>query len=287
MDTLTPLIDRHLHRALPVEVAVSGREVLRQFPAAESLLVYGSVLRDVPAVETLIDFYVIVNSRRGVSPSKAGAFFGNVLPPNVYFVQTVHEGRILRSKCTVVTADAFSAFVASKTRSPYFWARFSQPCVLAFARDSLARMRAVQLVAQAVRTAYAHARTLAPDGDPLAQWKHLYYETYRTELRPEGSNRAGDIVDRSRDYYLSVAKAAASEVPSSMNWQLLRAEGKVLTLLRLCKAAFTFQGGADYAAWKIERHTGEKLELKDWQRKHPIIAGIALLPQLLRKRIIR
>jgi hypothetical protein len=287
MDTLTPLIDKLVHRSFPVEVTVMGNEVLRLFPAAESLLVYGSVLRGVPAEETLIDFYVVASSRRGISPSAVGAFFGNLLPPNVYFVQTMHEGRILRSKCTVVTANAFSAFVERDTRSAYFWARFSQPCVLAFAKDSLARIRVVQLVSQAVRTAFGHARALAPDTDPIAQWKSLYSETYRTELRPEDSNRAGDIVDRNSDYYLAIARAASNEVPSPMNWRLLRFEGKILTVLRLCKAAFTFQGGADYAAWKIERHTGEKLELKDWQRKHPIIAGIALLPRLLRKKIIR
>ncbi len=287
MDMLTPLVDRMLHRKLPIEVAAMANDVLLQFPAAEALLVYGSVLRGAPVEDTLIDFYVVVSSRRGMSPSFAGAVFGNLLPPNVYFTQANLDGKVLRAKCTVVTAEAFSNFVARETRSPYFWARFSQPCVIAYARDSLARMRAVQLVAQAVRTAYGHARNLAPDSDPLAQWKSLYFETYKTELRPESGNRAGEIVDRNREYYLAAANAAAAEAPNSLNWKLLRLEGKILTILRLCKAAFTFQGGADYAAWKIERHTGEQLQLKDWQRKHPIIAGIVLLPRLLRKNVIR
>ncbi len=63
--------------------------------------------------------------------------------------------------------------------------------------------------------------------------------------------------------------------------------GKGWSVLRLIKAAFTFQGGADYIAWKIERHSGEKIILTDWQRRHPIIAGLLLLPALLRKGAIR
>ncbi len=287
MDTLVSLIDHMLHAALPDEVNAICGEVMRQFPETESLLVYGSILRGVPIHETLTDVYAVVSSRRGVSPSTAGRFFGNLLPPNVYFVQAAHQGRVLHCKCTVVTAEAFSDFVSRDTRSPYFWARFSQPCVLAYARDSLARIRAVELVSQAVRSAYARAKALAPQGDSLMQWKALYGETYRTEIRPESGNRAGEIVDRNRDYYLAATQAASGVVPVRMNWKLARFEGKILTVFRLCKAAFTFQGGADYAVWKIERHTGERIELKDWQRKHPIIAGVGLLPRLLRKKVIR
>ena len=49
----------------------------------------------------------------------------------------------------------------------------------------------------------------------------------------------------------------------------------------LIKAAFTFEGGASYAAWKIERHSGRKITLSPWQRRHPVLAGLLLLPQLL------
>ena len=60
-------------------------------------------------------------------------------------------------------------------------------------------------------------------------------------------------------------------------WALRRACGKALNALRLAKAAFTFEGGADYIAWKIERHSGVALELADWQRRHPLLAAPALL----------
>ena len=53
------------------------------------------------------------------------------------------------------------------------------------------------------------------------------------------------------------------------------------------KAAFTFEGGADYAAFKIERHTGRKIEVTPWQRRHPLLAGLLMLPKLLRSRALR
>ena len=53
------------------------------------------------------------------------------------------------------------------------------------------------------------------------------------------------------------------------------------------KAAFTFTGGIDYVAWKIERHSGQKVELSDWQKRHPIIAGLLLLPKLLKSGAVR
>jgi hypothetical protein len=57
--------------------------------------------------------------------------------------------------------------------------------------------------------------------------------------------------------------------------------------MRLVKAAFTFQGGADYIVWKIERHSGEKIVLTYWQKRHPIIAGLMLLGPLLRSGAVR
>ena len=46
-------------------------------------------------------------------------------------------------------------------------------------------------------------------------------------------------------------------------------------------------GGADYIVWKIERHSGEKIVLSPWQRRHPLLAAPLLLPRLLRRGAIR
>jgi hypothetical protein len=46
-------------------------------------------------------------------------------------------------------------------------------------------------------------------------------------------------------------------------------------------------GGADYIVWKINRHAGTAFELKPWQRRHPLLGAISLLPRLLKSGAIR
>ena len=58
--------------------------------------------------------------------------------------------------------------------------------------------------------------------------------------------------------------------------------GKSLNVARLIKAAFTFEGAARYAAWKIERHTGVAVPLTPWREKHPVLAAPGVLWDLWR-----
>ena len=55
----------------------------------------------------------------------------------------------------------------------------------------------------------------------------------------------------------------------------------------LAKAAFTYAGGIDYLAWKINRHAGTKIEIKPWQRRWPLVAALVLVPRLLVKGAVK
>jgi hypothetical protein len=83
------------------------------------------------------------------------------------------------------------------------------------------------------------------------------------------------------------ALEAARSLRPSGSWILRRIEGKALSILRLAKASLTFAGGADYIAWKINRHAGTDIQLKPWQRRHPLLAGLSLLPRLLKSGAVR
>jgi hypothetical protein len=285
MDKLAPLVRQSLGRKIPHEIEVMRDEVLRTFPAADFILTYGSTLRGVSPFETLIDFYVAMPNARGISKSRISRIMAELIPPNVYYLEIGQAQYQLRCKCTVLTSRTFAKGVAAKTRNPYFWARFSQPCALVYARDTVAALRATAIVTQAIRTSAAHAKAL--HDDPITQWSELYRATYRTELRPEDKSRAGGIVDLYKDWYGAISAAIPEQDTRHQNWFIARIEGKFLSVLRLVKAAFTFKGGADYAAWKINRHAGSKIEVSDWQRKHPILAGLMMLPRLMRDKLIR
>jgi hypothetical protein len=95
------------------------------------------------------------------------------------------------------------------------------------------------------------------------------------------------LVEANIEYYRTVSELLGNTALPKANWRARRFQGRALSIARLIKAGFTFQGGADYAAWKIERHTGQHIPLTDWQRRHPVIAGLMLLPKLLRRGAIK
>ena len=115
--------------------------------------------------------------------------------------------------------------------------------------------------------------------------------TYSAELRAERTGRASSVVDADRARFERFSEPAIASIPagrtSPASWGRRRFEGKLLSVLRLAKASTTFAGGADYIAWKINRHAGTDIKLKAWQRRFPLLAAISLLPRLLRSGAVR
>ena len=90
-----------------------------------------------------------------------------------------------------------------------------------------------------------------------------FSETYRTELRAEGPDRARELYRTHAARYDAIAtevdrgqEARSDQAAALRRWRKRRILGKVLSVLRLLKAAFTFQDGAAYLASKIEQHSG-------------------------------
>ena len=98
------------------------------------------------------------------------------------------------------------------------------------------------------------------------------------------------IVERDANFYRELTRALP-DVPAASDgertWKQFRSRGKRAQIMRLAKASFTFAGGADYIAWKINRHAGTDIQLKPWQRRWPLLAAISLLPRLLRTGAVR
>ena len=70
-------------------------------------------------------------------------------------------------------------------------------------------------------------------------------------------------------------------------WALRRAQGKLLSLLRLVKGLFTFDGGLDYIAWKLSRHSGETIVIPDKVRRRPLLHLWGFFWGLYRRGIFR
>lgn len=248
-----------------------------------AVLAYGSALRDANPENTLIDFYVLTQTIDGVSENFLSRALCQKIPPNVYYAEALLEEKNYRCKYAVLPMELLAQKLKPTTANPYFWVRFAQPMQIIWTKDDLARKRVQQLLIRAMETANAHARELAPSLSVSERWTELFRNTYRTELRPENSSRASLIVELQCEHFETITKYAKTVTPAAMPWSLRRWQGKALSVARLLKAAFTFQGGVDYAAWKIKRHSGVDIPITDWHRRHPILASIVLLPKLLRK----
>ena len=301
---LRALVRARLTATVPDELKTLAKAAAARHGGAEgvrAVLAYGSTLRDASFSETLADLYVLTADFSHVSSSRLARLGCRLLPPNVYYLSVAQGKEALRAKYAVLPLAQFREWVQPDVDNPYFWARFAQPSRLVWAADEAA-MRAVEdAVVDAIFTALTTAAILTqmPRPDWRTLWVTLLSATYRTELRVERPGRAQAIVAADEDWYCGTVRAmfgVAEDIclpdwlqamRGGLNWNRVVAQGKVLSVLRLAKAAFTFSGGADYIAFKIERHTGERIALSDWQRRHPLIAGLMLLPRLLRKGIVR
>jgi hypothetical protein len=256
--------------------------------AARAVLFYGSCLRERELDGLMLDFYVIVSDYDAAYAKRWLARANRMIPPNVF--PFAHEN--LAAKYAVLSEADFLALNQASASTVSVWARFAQPTRLVWASDDAARARAIDAVAHAAPTLLSLAAPIAGTGD-LALWKAGFAETYKAEIRAERTNRSGSIVDADPDRYrrfetaLSLPAPLMSRADAVTKWRKLQRHGKRMSLLRLAKASFTFAGGIDYLAWKINRHAGTRIEIKPWQRKWPLIAALFLVPKLLVKGAVR
>ena len=253
--------------------------------ASRAVLFYGSCLREKQLTGLMLDFYLIVSDYRSTYDRRWLAIANWLIAPNVFYFE--EDG--LAAKYAVLSEADFNRLNGPETRNVSVWARFAQPSRLVWVADDEAREKVIDAVSRAAPT-LLKAVGLDESGDPLERWREAFSLTYSAELRAERKGRANSVVDLEPDRYLRFdqpAREAARDLTPSRNWTLRRIEGKALSLLRLAKASLTFAGGADYIAWKINRHAGTNIELKPWQQRHPLLAGLSLLPRLLRSGAVR
>lgn len=276
----------------------------RYGPATAAVVFYGSCLRQKTDVGLMLDFYVLVDRYAPALKNPISAFFARLLPPNVYYLEMPYEDRTVRAKVAVISVDQFLRGTGPESFASSLWARFAQPAAILYARNDEVRRRVVDALANAVSTMIDRALPLMDEEfSERDLWVRAFLETYGAELRPEQDSKAAELVDADVLRYTAVTTAALGprddtgafrqtftpqqRARARWAWRVRRVQGKTLNALRLIKAAFTFSGGLDYAVWKIERHSGVKIELTDDERRHPLLTGLKLFFRTLRQGGVR
>jgi len=312
---LDELVASELSRPAPEAVQPLADAIRRRHGEAVAAVVfYGSCLRK-RTHEGVLDFYVLVDSYRGVYRSRALAWTNALLPPNVFYLEIESPLGTLRSKYAVVSSRDFERASAPKALRPGIWARFCQPAVLVYARDEAARQTLLRAASASVLTALQQGLPLLPAEDETLRfrfdefWQNTLRETYAAEMRtetaetihgvylaaPERFDRAASsgldaLAERGwlrwqREGDLAVVTlSAAQRRRAARAWALRKPLRKAIYMIGLLKSAATFGDWLPYVLWKLERHTGTHIELTDRQRRHPLDRGLHPRPRRLRRR---
>ena len=291
----------------PSSLALADAIQARHGATVAAVLFYGSCLRLAPdddPPEGIQDFYVIVDRYRDAYEHRWQAIANRVLPPNVFYLELPWQGRTVRAKYAVVSRNQFEHGMSGAAFHPWLWARFSQMAALLHARDEDAREAMTAAIASAVCTMLTEAAPLAEKPVTARDlWLSALCQTYRAELRPEGADRAARIIDAEPERYQRMAHLVfrterdddlidpawdeRTRLRTRRRWFWRRLFGKPLNVLRLMKSLFTFDGGVDYALWKVERHTGVRVPISGFERRHPILTSPMLLWRVFRLSAVR
>ncbi len=307
---LISLIRQESSREPPDGVRALAEVLLNRYgEVTQAILFYGSCFRTGDDTDGLVDLYVIVDSYRAALPNRLQAMANKLLPPNVFYLELPVQDRVVRTKYAVLSLKDFQRGTSKQWFHSYLWGRFAQPAGLLYARNKQVEKQVEMALAQAVITFITRVMPGVEERFTARDlWHHGLLLSYRAELRSEKPDKLVHLVDAAPEYYEQVTRAAMVSVPfkvetfaepggffyhahipnpvryrSHLAWTLRRLQGKVLSILRLAKAVFTFEGGVDYIQWKIERHSGVRVEWTPRLKRYPLLAVCILSWRLYRK----
>ena len=278
--------------------------------ALQGVLFYGSCSRGESMEDGVADVFVIVDSYRNAYPRRYLAWLNACLPPNVLYREIPTGGAPVRLKLALISMADFRDGIRRGFHS-YLWGRFAQPARILYARTGAVRREFEELMAHSVLTLL---RTTLPTlqgkiSDVETIWTNALSLSYSTEFRAEPDSKAAQLARHNQTAYTALLDAALPALDTVLRreddnsyrsladagtarrarreWRRRRRLGHCLWVLRLLKAALTFSNGADYAAWKIGRHSGVKIEVTPRLRRYPLLFGWGAFLKLVKQRILR
>lgn len=296
--------------AAPEFTLLAGELQSRFGEALDAVVLYGSCLHTHNPAEGVVDLYAIVDDYRNAYGKRRLQLLNAWLPPNVFYMEIESDETVLRCKYAVLSRRDFVQGCRDWFHS-YIWARFAQPVRVLYARDEATRNRVNRSLAEAVITFLDATLPMLGTRDIDAEeiWARGLALTYAAELRPERKGRERKLTHLNLGDYSRLTSAAVPALEDRLQiapdggfrciagkrvqrrcgrkWRLRRLQGRVLSVLRLIKAVFTFNHCVEYAVWKIKRHTGVTIEITPRLRRHPILMGSSILWQLLRRGVLR
>ena len=298
----------------PAIKALAEEVLARHRDAAQAILLYGSCFRTGDDSNGIVDFYLVVDTYAHAYHRPSYAFFNKLLPPNVFYFEIPYEEGVRRCKYTVFSLRDFQQGASRWFRS-YLWSRLAQPMGLVYARNNHVAEQVYAIMAQSLLTFITRVVPLIPSQQFTSRdlWRTGFGHTYAAELRAERRDKLTTaLFDAAPSHYEELTRAVMEKVPYSVEvmsgnhiwryrtnisaltrvfsrviWGLRRLQGKILSILLLVKGLYTFQGGLDYVLWKIERHSGVRIQIDHRLQRVPLVGVVVLFWRLYRRGAFR
>ncbi len=307
---LTILVTQESSRPAPAGVKALADELRARYgKAVQAILFYGSCLRTGDASDGIVDLYVLVDSYSSAFRNRTRAALNKLLPPNVFYLELPVKDRVVRTKYAILSLRDFQRTTSLHWFHSYFWGRFAQLTRLVYACNSQVAEQVRAALAQAVITFITRVLPQVRERFSARElWQGGLLLSYGAELRAERPHDLVHLFDTAPEHYEQVTRAAMAAVPFSVKvvtsadpvryharisarvryrsrlaWALRSLQGKLLSILRLTKGFFTFEGGLEYIQWKIERHSGVTVEWTPRLRRYPLLAVCVFSWRLYRK----
>jgi hypothetical protein len=217
---------------------------------------------------------------------------GHVLPPSVTALEATAEGAI--GKCLIVSRAHFRRALAPRSPDHFLKGRMVQRVALIWARDDRTAGAIEGWLRIARRDVLSWAGPwLEEPFDERTLPVRMLEVSYGGELRPENESRAREIHDAQADWlaeaYAEVleeavldgdllrtddgryrfARPPGARQRLACRWYFLRSKARAT--LRWFKYIATFDGWLPYLVRKVERRTGETIELTRLEERLPLI----------------
>jgi hypothetical protein len=305
-EILVPAPDDPVLRELAGGLAEQGGDTV------SAILLYGSHLHDSdPDPWSAYDFLVIVDrygpfyralARAGFLRRPPGTLraLSYVLPPNIIAFRLA-RGRGALAKCAVYRPTHFQRALGRYALDHFLKGRVTQRIALVWSRGPSDDAAVASTLQKAREGTARWVRPYLPRSFSVEEFAETMLEvSYSAEIRPERPDRVSQVFKAQREALVEVAEASlqaavasgmAREVDGAYRWVALPGWGartrmrayfalsKIRATVRWAKYVVTFDGWLDYLLKKVERRGGLKVELRERERRWPLLL---LWPKMFR-----
>ncbi len=286
------------------------RYFLKHFKGIECIFMYGSMLNpEVSTPTSFPDFYIIVDKYSAFYKSYVHSLLNKIVPPNSYFLKINENGTTKPSKyCVIDKYGLMCATQHDKLKDLFIAGRLAKRIGILYVKDEKFLSFFLNRIYSAMRfnTLFALSDMVGERFSLDDFILRLLGLSYRAEVRTETDDKIVNLYNSEKAFYRKVYGIFLEQEIAGGN---VEKNGDVYKTVRPCyprnyidtfikrsrrravyrwpKSIYTFSDYVGYLELKIERTTGEKLNLTEWDRRLPLIFGWRYLFRLLKQKAIR